>query len=334
MARFNNLQVLRIIAAAAIVVMHLGSFSELCFKGVGLFFCLSGFVIMHSLRSSSPGRFLAARWLRIYPAYWLAVLLAIAARAAVGGIVPPIDRQFFYGLTLWPGSRPETFVLGVEWTLVFEVFYYTTLAALAYLGGRRLVVIAGSVWLIVCVTRLCLSPERAIEPFPGLHRIGMSAHNIPMLLGVMLYLCKDRGQQLRPFLLPLAAAGLLLSHTTLFGIAPTYLAESAAFAAIVWFAVLSPQANHDALLVRFGDWSYGLYLMHTTVIVVAYYLLLLNSRPLKDGFIYWVGALAILIGLAFGALEIRVYRLLVDQLLGSRARPAGITSAEPPARAA
>lgn len=48
--------------------------------GVALFFMISGFVIPFSFRHHSSVTFLIARVLRIYPAYWLALAIGLAAR--------------------------------------------------------------------------------------------------------------------------------------------------------------------------------------------------------------------------------------------------------------
>src|SRR5262245_1362248 len=63
--------------------------------GVEIFFVISGLVIARSARDSSPARFIAGRFLRLYPAAWVCavlsalVLLAMPAGAyeAVGIVV-------------------------------------------------------------------------------------------------------------------------------------------------------------------------------------------------------------------------------------------------------
>ena len=76
-----NLQALRALAAIAVVVFHFGLMppTSLSFTsgaaGVDLFFVLSGFIIAYS-SSRDAQHFLARRFIRIVPAYWIATIIA------------------------------------------------------------------------------------------------------------------------------------------------------------------------------------------------------------------------------------------------------------------
>ena len=151
MVRYNNLQALRTLAAVAVVILHVGVYAEIFFKSesalvgamaspilgrsVCLFFVISGFVVTHSLHTTPPGRFIFLRFLRIFPAYWLAVVIAFAARAAVRFNRPPVDGNLLWGLCLLPGGSAASYILAVEWSLVFEVFFYAMLGLWAAVAG-------------------------------------------------------------------------------------------------------------------------------------------------------------------------------------------------------
>ena len=102
--------------------------------GVGAFFLISGFVIPFSLRRSSPGPFLLARALRIYPTFWAALLIEAAAIAASGGYWhrPPAYGTGAYLVNALlietPLNRPT--VDWVSWTLSIEVKFYLLAALL------------------------------------------------------------------------------------------------------------------------------------------------------------------------------------------------------------
>ncbi len=101
------------------------------FAGVDFFFVLSGFIMIH-VHAGDIGqpRMLAAylwkRFSRIYPAYWI----VLAAIVPVYFLVPSFglghEREpgvIVRAIVLFP--HPEThLVLGVAWTLVYEVFFY------------------------------------------------------------------------------------------------------------------------------------------------------------------------------------------------------------------
>lgn len=100
---------------------------------VDLFFVLSGIVMSVSMAHSHQGfvKFITARLLRIYPAYWFWLLITIA----VGCVLPiygasPIEaRHLLSSILLVPCEHPGiaggTFpLLPVGWTLYYEVAFY------------------------------------------------------------------------------------------------------------------------------------------------------------------------------------------------------------------
>ncbi len=102
--------------------------------GVGAFFLISGFVIPFSLRRSGMGSFLLSRALRIYPTFWMALLLEGCAIAASGRYWhrPPafgIDAYLVNGL-LFPTLLGRLTVDWVSWTLSIEVGFYLLAALL------------------------------------------------------------------------------------------------------------------------------------------------------------------------------------------------------------
>src|SRR3954454_2537178 len=101
--RFQELDVLRGLAALAVVLFHyLTRYDQIYTprgdvpfgfpfgtSGVELFFVISGFVIFMTLaRCASASDFLISRFSRLYPTYWAAVLLTW-----IIGSMWPLPRQ-------------------------------------------------------------------------------------------------------------------------------------------------------------------------------------------------------------------------------------------------
>src|SRR3569833_4223108 len=106
-ARLRELDVLRFVAAAAVMLHHftgvpapewpggsarrsfpeLGPVTRYGFLGVELFFLISGFVILLSAWGRKPGDFVVSRIVRLFPAYWVGVLLSLGAYLAFGSWV-------------------------------------------------------------------------------------------------------------------------------------------------------------------------------------------------------------------------------------------------------
>jgi peptidoglycan/LPS O-acetylase OafA/YrhL len=135
-----GLDLLRLFAAALVVLNHFGAFSAAVpdvgkpfafpflnfmtrfgWVGVEIFFVISGFVIALSARGASPGGFLKRRALRIFPALWVCSLIALVALATTNGPLGELLVAFFHSITLSPRGP---YVDGVVWSLIVEAVFY------------------------------------------------------------------------------------------------------------------------------------------------------------------------------------------------------------------
>ncbi|HEY4092368.1 MAG TPA: acyltransferase [Luteibacter sp.] len=158
---YRNIQGMRAIAALMVVSCHmfwnLGPmrtywakpfFTAIGPAGVDIFFVISGFIIYNVLRRSiaslgqvSRGRavyvFAMKRFIRIYPLYWI----AFAAAFLVMRWAPPLPRGLekpIAELLTLVNSVPN-YIVGVAWTLTYEVYFYAVVALSLLLFGRRAV---------------------------------------------------------------------------------------------------------------------------------------------------------------------------------------------------
>jgi peptidoglycan/LPS O-acetylase OafA/YrhL len=117
--------------------------------GVDLFFMISGFVITMSLEHSQGLRgFLTARFARLYPAYWAAVLVTFTV-CHVGGL-PSLRIGFgdlVANLTMLQALLRFEHVDGAYWSLQVEWLFYVSIAAIAFLGPFRRPMVWLSLWL-------------------------------------------------------------------------------------------------------------------------------------------------------------------------------------------
>ena len=156
MRRFGSIQILRALAAMAVALFHACQWAHLDFAlgaaGVDVFFVISGFVLWTAAqaRPVSALAFLAARFKRVAPLYWIVTLIvaAIAWRAPqVLPIVHPGARHLVLSLLFLPHTDPvgDPFpLLPTGWTLTYEAFFYAAFAiALAAPRDRRLQVLSG-----------------------------------------------------------------------------------------------------------------------------------------------------------------------------------------------
>ena len=326
--RYYLIQCLRFFAASFVVAYHSvvyvsthgGSlspdfayyFGELSQVGILIFFAISGFVITHAIQRRSSADFLWLRALRIYPGFWIASALAVLVHFVVFGRYV-WSARLTQAMTLLPlGVMPGP-LGGVEWTLIYEVFFYVLIAVLWLTHSNRVVAGFCGLWAVAIAAGAVLVPSWGAGLDPTFARIGLSAYNFAFIAGVFAYFVHRR--------LNLGAARMLAVLVPGFAIAGEFFARTewklgcvalSAFclvAAVARFA-LTRDAARDGLLTQGGDASYGLYLFHNTVIVVIFNSLI-GVRQ-----VHWAVGMAGLFGLAmglgllYGALEHRVYGAL------------------------
>ncbi|GAA2690341.1 acyltransferase family protein [Actinoplanes palleronii] len=120
--------------------------------GVELFFLISGFVICMSSWGRDAGAFARSRIVRLFPAYWAAVLITVAVTAIWSEPRPLTANwsEILTNLTMLPKPLGVPQVEGVYWTLWVEARFYLLFAFLVWWGlTTRRVLVFGYGWLIV-----------------------------------------------------------------------------------------------------------------------------------------------------------------------------------------
>lgn len=167
--RYEAIDMLRILAAASVVVFHYlyfyppyaGAFSRSVqsaasygYLGVELFFMISGYVITLSAIGRRRSEFAFARFARLWPAFVMCLVLTVAANAMAGSVPQP--RTVLANLTMMPRLFGIASIDSVYWSLMFEILFYVAVAVLLVGGANfvgRLRVFA-VVWLMFAVAGL------------------------------------------------------------------------------------------------------------------------------------------------------------------------------------
>lgn len=245
-----------------------GPIFDFGFAGVDFFFVLSGFIMMHLHAKDfgqprALGSYLWKRFSRIYPPYWVvfAVILPVYFLVPQFGIGHEREPNIFLrGLFLFP--HPQSYqVVGVAWTLVYEVFFYLLFGVLILNGQVGMSVFA--VWT-VCV---CAYPWFDSYPWNFL----FSYLHLRFLLGMTVAILLHRWQIPVPRLT--AGVGVAIFFGT--GLFNAYFRPLTALEQTLGYGLGSAvmvmglvQAERLGLLqpprwlVYLGDTSYSIYLIH------------------------------------------------------------------------
>lgn len=136
------------------------------FLGVEFFFMISGYVIFISAKSRTASEFAVSRAVRIYPAFWVAVVLTSVVAQFWGGTQMPVSFfQAIANLTMLPGLFGYGFVDGVYWTLQFELKFYFLVFFCLMAGLQSKLELVFLLWPIVMLFALFAGYQHL--PFMG-----------------------------------------------------------------------------------------------------------------------------------------------------------------------
>ena len=304
----NNFNLVRLVLAGMVVAYHLAVLSSgpaapgarwlsvLAELGVQGFFVLSGYLVWLSFeRTSSLGLYIEKRVRRLLPAYAAVIILSAigalalgpAARADLAGVGRYVGWNLLFLNFMEPRlpgvfeGNPTTEVNGALWTLKIEVMFYLVLPVLAWVlrqSGRARWVVLVLIYVLAEAWRIGL--EAAAVDQPALINLSrqLPGQMAFFVTGIALAAWRER-LDWRPAL-PLAGVALL---------ALTLLVPGAEFVRplgvgilAVWIAVGTVRLPDAA---RFGDISYGLYIVHFPIIQCAVTLNLFAANP-------WLGVAA------------------------------------------
>lgn len=326
--RLDGIQILRFVAAAMVLIQHAVFLPSLNYDidvmafrrlsigsaGVYIFFVISGYVIA-GLVHQNPVKFALHRAVRIYPPYLASMLIAGILLTALGGI-DVLKVRWLWSFTLLPVGGPIDSWANVPfWTLIYEMAFYITTAALM-IGGGRSFDVGLVVWsAAIAMASFLLPPQPSltasyfailINPLSLLFIAGAALNRLHSgstwpIAGVALIALAAFWRQATPY-----------QNLTVFAVGTV--------AAIHLAVAASPMIRRARWLspvVKGGDFSYGLYLLHAPIIAA----LLLAGLP-KIVSYPWAIAVCVagggIAGLLFGYVEFRFYRAVrssVDRLV-------------------
>jgi len=338
--RLLGIQMGRGIAALLVAVYHatrmmdlpqyaghkgFGGVLEFGYAGVDFFFVLSGFIIyfVHHRdlgRAEALGRYAWRRVARIFPNYWL-ITAPVFVLALIKHDPDLTAVHTVKALFLFPDSVAP--ILGVAWTLVYEMLFYCAFAlaiANAWLGFAA--AIAWMTWVVAV-------NSGAVHPHDPFLVIAGSILNLQFLLG--LFAARMVLDRRVPYAKWLALAGAvafvgagIAEDAGLFPWTSSTAHMIFAVCSMVIIAGLATAEQEDQIRVGaigelFGGASYLLYLVHILVIGVTLQALRVTGlvRHLQD---FAIVGITVTAAFVFAAFLYRFFDLPVHRILSRLGR--------------
>ena len=275
--RLDSVQMLRAIAALAVVFFHIPLFRNGDW-GVDIFFVISGF-IMAMVTAQSGSHFFTKRVIRVVPLYWLGTLGVFGVALLLPSLLDntTADGQgLLKSLFFIPYQKGEYVqpLLYLGWTLNFEMFFYALFAiSMAISHRHRLLICSGLLLALVLlghwVTFDTLLAKFYTQQILAEFVLGMGCYAVYTRTTAWRAAGPRKGARAALIMIGLAA----LVYMPLAGSLVESMGRALAWgipAAVIFLALVHGLSGVrlPGLLVLIGDASYSLYLFHPYVLKV------------------------------------------------------------------
>jgi exopolysaccharide production protein ExoZ len=345
-----SVQILRAVAASAVVVAHAQSWIskmtgaphaplDLHFLGgfaVDLFFVISGFIMVYTSepmfgRPDGPKTFFLHRLVRIVPLYWIVTAGYIALSLAF----PQFGRSYgldfiitsFLFIPMLNADGEVMPIVGHGWTLNFEMVFYAVFALAVFAPRRPAVALASAALAAMVVIGQQLVPTSTVLAF------WTDPFILQFIFGMLIGLLYREGLRLpKPLAVGLMVTGCALVYVfraSSIDAPPLTLWASFSAALLVagaTFGDFSLEGPVWRSLAIVGDASYSIYLLHSAPIRGA--LALSRATSLDFASAPWLYVSLTLVGaIALGIVTYYMFERPLTRYLRSLLKPRKLAQA-------
>ena len=214
--RLYHIDLLRFIAAIYVLIHHYGfrghikddlsiisfpeieSMSKYGYLGVDLFFMISGFVILLTALKSNLIDFCISRISRLYPAYWVCVIITSIVIIFYGGERYSVTaEQILINLTMLNGFLGIKNVDGVYWSLLVELKFYFIVGFILFFNGAKHIKTLAPALLTIPILQLILPFSEAPMALKILYYFTFPEWISYFIAGMFFFMMKSEKQFIR-----------------------------------------------------------------------------------------------------------------------------------------
>jgi len=305
--------IFRTALATFVVLEHLGTAPYLGTYAVFGFYILSGYLMTRIMQKTygytlrGLGKYFTNRFLRIYPIYWVSILLSFfliyltseeLTRSVNTYLYYPTSSIDFLSnvfITFTPDSEPR--LTPPAWALTTELFFYILIA----LGISKNIKLT-ALWLLASlfytIYLVYVNASFSYRYFT------ISAASLPFSIGAMIFFVQQKFRIKKPLNLSLAITTIIFLNYLLnlnYQTSHTYgFYFNLTLCALLIFCLTEVKPNYIRIDKSIGNLSYPIYLIHYQCGIIAFQLLyLFDLKYNKGDFIFFTTSIIITLILAY-----------------------------------
>ncbi|MDB9783199.1 acyltransferase, partial [Winogradskyella sp.] len=293
--RIYQIDLFRFFAALIVVLFHyffrghndnssnlnfseIGGFFKYGYLGVNIFYIISGFVIALSIKDRSLVKFFISRVSRLYPVYWICVLLTYIIIISFGApIFTASLSQFMFNLTMFQNYMGVENIDGVYWSLFVEIkFYIFVVGFYLFLNKIKQIKLDYLIyfWTLLSIAYLFFNDFFILKLFNYFFILNWSSY---FIAGMLFYQIFKHGMFLKYLIILLCALSISIYYAILRidNIEITYNTSFSPYiigSVIIVFYVLMLLVSTNKLkrinlpkFAKLGVLTYPLYLLHQRI---------------------------------------------------------------------
>ncbi|MBO0340535.1 acyltransferase family protein [Flagellimonas profundi] len=210
--RLYHIDLLRFLAALYVLFYHycfrgyskdnlslvrfepLEELSKYGYLGVDLFFIISGFVILMTALNSNLTKFMISRFSRLYPAYWICLLITLIVLFFWGAPERLLStKEILLNLTMFHGFFGIPHVDGVYWSLIIELKFYILIGVILFFNLIKYIRVFAIALLGIAALQLVVPFGKAYFPLKLLYFITFPQWSSYFVAGMFFFLIYKEG---------------------------------------------------------------------------------------------------------------------------------------------
>ena len=257
---------------------HIGGFFKYGYLGVDIFFIISGFVISLSIKNRSLIHFWISRISRLYPIYWISVLLTFTIIVFFGAPRYISEyKQLIVNLSMFQNYIGVGSIDGVYWSLFVEMkFYIFIISSYLILNKRKEIRLDYLIytWLSMSIAYVFLSKLFIFKVANNLFILDWSSY---FIAGIIFYQIYESKLNLKYFILLIVSFFISIYHAILKG-EVLELYHNTVFSSYVIVGIIlmfyslmllvscnKLNSINSSKLIKYGMLTYPLYLIHQNI---------------------------------------------------------------------